>query len=234
MSIELTTILTFLIGGLSGALVSYLNQKGKNRALIEDNRRLEEEKQEVSHEYNKKIELVKKEFSLEVERKKYHYQAKYDQYIKFFGSLDDYTKETNDLLRKEVPEKFGRFIIEFATSDMAGDSNATMKAVSDFCKFNQNMMAEITRGFQSLKQETNAINLVCSDETRKQLIQLEKAIEKANQSSFGYLEELCTPEGFHDSDSLDPKLQEAQEDAQVIEIARQSVIDSMRDELKQI
>lgn len=234
MTIDVISFLHFLIGGLLGALISYLNQKGKNRALIEDNRRLEREKQEVVHEFSTQLEILKKEFTLDVEKKKYQYQAKQEQYIKFFSSLDTFTRESNDKIREEVSVQFGKFLVSFSASDMEGDSKSSLQAVSDFFEFNQKLMSDINKGYQALKQETYAINLVCSKETKSYLLKLEMVIERANQSSFNYLSKLCTPEGFHHPDRLDHHLTATQEDAKAIEEAKEKVIESMRLELSEI
>ena len=53
----LLNIVCFALGALSIYMTAYLKVKGKNRALIEDNRQLEEGKQKIVAKYRAETEI---------------------------------------------------------------------------------------------------------------------------------------------------------------------------------
>jgi hypothetical protein len=71
MNIYVSMTLSFLIGGLLTLLIKYLNQKGKNRAFLEDINKLETEKQAAILEKDTLVEKLKSQFNhdLEVQKK---------------------------------------------------------------------------------------------------------------------------------------------------------------------
>lgn len=71
-----TAIVSFVFGILVLYLTAYSNAKGKNRALEEDVSRLEDEKQKIIAKYRAETEELKKQHSLEIEKRKYKYEDK--------------------------------------------------------------------------------------------------------------------------------------------------------------
>lgn len=72
----LFNIFCFALGALSIYLTAYLKVKGKNRALIEDNRQLEEDKQKIVAKYRAETEKIKKQHSLDIEKRNINMRIK--------------------------------------------------------------------------------------------------------------------------------------------------------------
>ncbi len=85
-----TTIASFVSGILAIYLTAYSKAKGKNRALKEDISRLEDEKQKIIAKYRAETEELKKQHSLEIEKRKYQYEDKRTQFTKYFSMLDQF------------------------------------------------------------------------------------------------------------------------------------------------
>jgi uncharacterized membrane protein YraQ (UPF0718 family) len=79
------TIIGLVIVFFSGYLISYFKEKGKNKALLSDIKRLTEEK-----------ERIVSDFKLEIEKRKYQYESKKEQYFKYFNLIDEFGKSGND------------------------------------------------------------------------------------------------------------------------------------------
>lgn len=63
---------------------TYTTEKAKINALKKENKNLIEE-----------TERIKKDFQLEVSKRKYQYESKKEQYVNFFRLLDQFTNEAN-------------------------------------------------------------------------------------------------------------------------------------------
>ncbi|WP_345845372.1 hypothetical protein [Shewanella algae] len=143
MQIEPSSIVVFLIGGFSGGLLTYLKEKGKNRALLEDIKKIEGEKQDVSHKYAQKLEKLRRDHTIEIEQRKYQYEAKQTQYINFFAKLDEYTRDANQKIKGDVTSKFSSFMMNFVSAEMNNDKEKAALTVNEFMEFNQNTMNDI-------------------------------------------------------------------------------------------
>ena len=84
-------LLGIIAGFIAGYLTSYFNEKGKNKALLGDIKKLTEEK-----------ESVISKFQLDLAKRKYQYETKKGQYLKYFNLLDQFSADAN----KDAQEKF--------------------------------------------------------------------------------------------------------------------------------
>ncbi len=73
-----------IIGLLFLYLKTYISQKAKNKALRNENLTLTQQ-----------IEDIKKRHELDIARRKYQYESKKEQYLKFFQLIDSFTGKQN-------------------------------------------------------------------------------------------------------------------------------------------
>jgi sensor histidine kinase YesM len=83
------------LGFLSLYLTAYAKAKGKNQALEEDVSRLEDEKQGVIAKYQAELQELKRQHALDLEKRKYLYEEKRQQFTKFFAMLDEFELLSN-------------------------------------------------------------------------------------------------------------------------------------------
>lgn len=81
-------IVNFLLGFLVFYLTAYSKTKGKNKALKEDISKLEDEKQKIIAKYQAETESIKKQHTLDIEKRKFQYEDKRIQFQKYFSILD--------------------------------------------------------------------------------------------------------------------------------------------------
>lgn len=86
-------VLSFLLGMFVLYFTAYSKTKGKNKALQEDISRLEDEKQKVLAKYKIEMEEIKKQHSLDIEKRKYLYDEKRQQFVKLFSLLDEFHRK---------------------------------------------------------------------------------------------------------------------------------------------
>lgn len=94
--------LIYMIFAFLGLLILYIKtyttEKAKMEVLKSENKKLIEE-----------TERIKKDFQLEISKRRYQYESKKEQYILFFKLLDQFTNEAN----KSTQEKLLPILDEF-------------------------------------------------------------------------------------------------------------------------
>ena len=140
-----------IIGLLFLYLKTYISQKAKNKALRNENLTLTQQ-----------IEDIKKRHELDIAKRKYQYESKKEQYLKFFQLIDSFTGKQNlSCINKMTP-----IITEFYAGFLAtiDDKTEQNKVCTVYMEKIQNLMNENNTELMKVKQETNTIRLIASQE----------------------------------------------------------------------
>lgn len=164
--ISTEVIATSIITGVSGYLLAYLNQKAKNRALLEDNALLEKEKMKIIREHTieaenlKKqhaldIEEIKKEHSLDIDKRKYQYESKRNQYYSLMERLDKF----NGCMLDVIQENLREIMSAYYQSRIFNDRDNTVKfneLALDANRLITKQQAELFSQLNAFKLSTNS------------------------------------------------------------------------------
>ncbi len=227
-----------LIYFFSGLIILYIRtviiEKAKIRALQNKNRILIEESEEIKSKYNKEIEGIKKEHQLDIEKRKYQYESKKEEHIKFFKLLDDFS--ANSIV--DMQEKMMQVIDEFNRNYLNAESRNSKKeetnAMTVFSKKIQNLMFEASKELTRSKQETNTIRVIASDSILKTLNILELAYDKGLEESSKMMEDLQVQIMTNDQEGMVNSQREIKAIANVILKYKNDLIQQMRIELNEI
>src|SRR5690606_27206068 len=144
-------IILSLIGGfLMGYFTSYFNEKGKNKAIIEDTSQITEEKEKVTSKYG-----------LETTKRKIQYETKSNAYMKYFTLLDEQSQIENIEAQQEFLPVLTKFNTEYLSN--IGDIEKELKAVSEFSNSIQTIMIKSQERYFKFKNETNALKLIAGN-----------------------------------------------------------------------
>lgn len=153
-----------IIGLLFLYLKTYISQKAKNKALRNENLTLTQQ-----------IENIKKIHELDIAKRKYQYESKKEQYLKFFQLIDSFTGKQNlSCINKMAP-----IITEFYAGFLAAidDKTEQNKVCTAYMEKIQNLMNENNTELMKVKQETNTIRLIASQEVVELLNLMEKTYD---------------------------------------------------------
>lgn len=174
-----------------GLLILYIRtlivEKAKNKALRKVNKRLTEETEEIKSKYIREIENLKKEHQLDVEKRKYRYESKQEQYINFFKLLDELQKNSTLRTQSEmipIIEEFNKNYIS------ASNKKNETKALTVFSEKVQKVIMSTNTELIKLRSETKSIRLIASDEVIRNLDKLEFIYEKTFEESNKMLSDL--------------------------------------------
>lgn len=226
----LTHGIAFIIGALSLYLTAYTKAKGANKALKEDIDVLENAKQKIITKHAAELESIKKDHVLDVEKRKYQYEAKRAQFSKFFQLIDEFNAKCNSAFFERFPSMFQRLL--------AGQlSECTEVSNNSILEFNTEIMRlfnELNEEQLKVSHESNSIRLIATPEIDALLDQLALDIKSSYDDSVSMLKFMGTLEYLIDNSAIAPYQTRLTESGYKVVSSREALKTQMKMELNEI
>ncbi|RKS02846.1 hypothetical protein [Flavobacterium sp. 102] len=222
MTPEITIgIISLILGFFLGYLTSYFNEKGKNKAIIEDMKAMTEEKEKVSSHYE-----------LDVSKRKYKYEDKRAIYFKYFSLLDEMSTEANIIAQNEVMPSVNKYTQDYLAAN--GDTGKILKAASELSTSTNNVMLKMHQSQMKLKQETNSIRLIGGEKVLKALTEMENAYDLQLERWGEMMKTLSTHILDKNMEAINAQAEEHKKIGERIVKCKEDIIESMKKELDEI
>lgn len=219
--------LIYMIFAFLGLLILYIKtyttEKVKMEVLKSENKKLIEE-----------TERIKKDFQLEISKRRYQYESKKEQYILFFKLLDQFTNEANKSTQEKLLPILDEFNRNFLNSSSRNDKKGENNATSVMSKKIQRLTFEANESLIKIKQETNTIRLIASDRIIQKLDLLELAYDKNMEQAIKMMNDLPKQMMSNDQYGMKKSQREIEISALVIKEIKDEIIELMRKELDEI
>lgn len=219
--------LIYMIFAFLGLLILYIKtyttEKAKMEVLKSENKKLIEE-----------TERIKKDFQLEISKRRYQYESKKEQYILFFKLLDQFTNEANKSTQEKLLPILDEFNRNFLNSSSRNDKKGENNATSVMSKKIQRLTFEANESLIKIKQETNTIRLIASDRIIQKLDLLELAYDKNMEQAIKMMNDLPKQVMSNDQYGMKKSQREIEISALVIKEIKDEIIELMRKELDEI
>jgi formyltetrahydrofolate hydrolase len=215
------TIIGLVIGFISGYLISYFKEKGKNKALLSDIKRLTEEK-----------ERIISDFKLDIEKRKYQYESKKEQYFKYFNLIDEFGKSGNDAFYDNFFPIVERFNENYQSAK--GNKEKVLAALNDFSASLNPMFSKSNENLVRLRAETKSIRLIASIKVRDFLGQLEELYDTSFEKSSLMLREMGNNMISDNQEIINEQNRELHVLGQKIETIHDELVEEIRKELNEI
>ena len=219
--------LIYMIFAFLGLLILYIKtyttEKAKMEVLKSENKKLIEE-----------TERIKKDFQLEISKRRYQYESKKEQYILFFKLLDQFTNEANKSTQEKLLPILDEFNRNFLNSSSRNDKKGENNATSVMSKKIQRLTFEANESLIKIKQETNTIRLIASDRIIQKLDLLELAYDKNMEQAIKMMNDLPKQMMSNDQYGMIKSQREIEISALVIKEIKDEIIELMRKELDEI
>ena len=219
--------LIYMIFAFLGLLILYIKtyttEKAKMEVLKSENKKLIEE-----------TERIKKDFQLEISKRRYQYESKKEQYILFFKLLDQFTNEANKSTQEKLLPILDEFNRNFLNSSSRNDKKGENNATSVMSKKIQRLTFEANESLIKIKQETNTIRLIASDRIIQKLDLLKLAYDKNMEQAIKMMNDLPKQMMSNDQYGMKKSQREIEISALVIKEIKDEIIELMRKELDEI
>ncbi|WP_373033737.1 hypothetical protein [Sulfurovum sp.] len=226
----LEIIISFSLGVMTLYFTAYTKAKGTNKALKEDISKLEDEKQKIIAKYRAETEELKKQHSLDIEKRKFQYEDKRTQFTKYFSMIDQFQNKSRVL----ITERFSNIMSEFISSSITGNEETKKKTMYKFTNDIQSMLNEMYEEQVKISHETNSIRLIASPEIDVLLTEFETALINSNNSATEMVRFMTTPQFMADQTLLAPYQQASEESGTLVSEYRVKLKDRMKHELNEI
>ncbi|EKT4520120.1 conserved hypothetical protein [Flavobacterium psychrophilum] len=170
--------LSIIVGFVLGYFTSYANEKGKNKAVIEDTQQITEEREKVTSKYN-----------LDSTKRKIQYETKSNSYMKYFNLLDELSQNGN----LEAQEEFLPILAKFNSDYIPNAENVekASKAAADFSNSMQKIMFKSQDKYLKFKNETNALKLIAGEDVLKLMNEIDEICQLSFNVSSQMMEDLA-------------------------------------------
>jgi hypothetical protein len=217
----LEILIGLAIGFLSGYLISYFKEKGKNKALLSDIKILTDEKERIVSDYK-----------LDIEKRKYKYESKKEQYFKYFNLIDEFGKSSNNDIYEQFFPIVDKFNKEFLSAE--NDKNKELEAINTFSTNLNPIVAKSNENLVRLRAETHSIRLIANSKVLGLLNQIDKLYDISLDKSTLMLREMGTNIISGNSDVINSQRQEVESLGLEIKTLHEELVFEIRQELDEI
>lgn len=213
---------------------TYFSEKAKIKALKKDNTELMEKQEEIKSNFIKQIEILKKDHQLDIEKRKYQYESKKEQYIKFFRFIDDFATDGNVATQEKFLPILDEYTNDYFNASDSDDNKGVTNAITTFSKKIQQLIFEANKDLFRIKQETNTIRLIASDKVIKMLDLYELAYDESFKQSSILLSKLPTLIITNNQKKMTQNQNDLLSVGKQIQMLKDNLIKQMRIELDEI
>jgi len=228
----------YIIFGLIGLLIlflkSFVQEKAKWKALKSENKKLVDETEKIKSQYSRELENLKKEHQLDLSKRKYQYESKKETYFKFFQLIDQFARDNNVKNQENLMHIFDEFNRDYLNAASQNNKKNETNAVTVMLKKIQKLTFDAAQDLMKIKQETNTIRLIASNEILQKLNLLNLAYDKSMEVSNKMMSSLPALMLTNDQEKIKKEQQEVEVSALVINQIKDQIIELMRSELNEI
>ena len=218
----LTEIILGAIGSfISGYLISYFKEKGKNKALLGDIKRLTEEKERIISDYK-----------LDIEKRKYKYESKKEQYFKYFNLIDEFGKSGNDSFYRDFFPIVDTFNKDFLSAN--GDKERELEVLNNFTSSLNPMLSKSNENLVRLRAETKTIRLIANDKVQGYLDKLDQLYDISFERSADMLRSMGNNIISNNQALIDKQNQDLQSLGSMINEVHEQLVIAIKKELDEI
>ncbi|MGH2666647.1 hypothetical protein [Flavobacterium sp.] len=228
----------YIIFGLISLLIlflkSFVQEKAKWKALKSENKKLVDETEKIKSQYSRELENLKKEHQLDLSKRKYQYESKKETYFKFFQLIDQFALDNNVKNQENLMPILDEFNRNYLNAASQNNKKNETNAVTVMSKKIQKLTFDAAQDLMKIKQETNTIRLIASNEILQKLNLLNLAYDKSMEVSNKMMSSLPALMLTNDQDKIKKEQQEVEVSALVINQIKDEIIELMRSELNEI
>jgi len=197
-------IVVVLISGISILLKEYFKKKGEFLAAKEEIGTITREKKKVENEFDEKLEELKKEHQLEIERRRHQYVVKQNEFSKFFSLLDEYNRNCNQKAWVNFQPVINTFFSNYIEAEESEDKEAANRAITTFSESISLLTMKLNEESIRIRNETYSIKLIAPQEIIKLIDDLDKLLEETFNATIEVVRKMTSIELFGKPEAMLP------------------------------
>ncbi|WP_333808193.1 hypothetical protein [Flavobacterium sp.] len=214
-------ILSIIGGFILGYFTSYFNEKGKNKAIIEDTEQITEKREKVTSKHN-----------LDITKRKIQYETKSNAYMKYFNLLDELSQNGNTEAQEEFLPALAKFNSDYIPN--ADNVEKASKAAAEFSNSMQKLMFKSQEKYLKFKNETNALKIIAGDDVLKLMTEIDEISQLSFDVSTQMMKDLAESIVSKNFTKLDSQKNTLENLANQTNILKEKLTIEIRKELSEI
>jgi len=216
----------FFAGAAFIYVAGFLRVKEKNKELVGNIRKLENEKKRVLVRFVDELEKTKQKHADAFEKRKFQYEDKRLQFSSLFALLSTFHEKTNSLCADKIKP---------IINELVSDSERTIyKAIKKYHDETQAVVSDLREEHNRIKVEQNNLRLIASKEVDRLIDELSTAVESAINASTQILTSMRTPEFLKNQSIIRPHQKNLFSHGQIIQQIHSALKEQMKFELNEI
>lgn len=169
---------------------------------------------------------------LEIEKRKYKYESKREQFLKYFNLVDDFARKSND----DIRAKFLPLLNTYNDAFLSGHGNKEREttAITDFSEGIQTILFEANQDLLRIRGETNAIKILAGERTLTLIKDMDGLYDASFELSGSMVKKLITAVATNNFTEIHELEREAKEIGSNILRTKELMIAQIRIELDEI
>ena len=222
----LFNIFFFIAGATLIYVAAYLRVKERNKELVGNIKKLENDKKQVLTRFIDEIEKNKQEHANDLEKKKFQYEDKRIQFSKYFALLSIFHEKANTLCTDKI-----QLLLNELVSD---DETTKYKKIEKYNHDTQVLVADLKEEHGKVRAEQNNMRLIASAEVDSLLDELNAAVESTIEASTQMQMAMRTDDFLNNQSLIKPYQKNLFSHGQVIQNIHTALKDQMKLELNEI
>ena len=219
-------IFFFIAGAALIYVAFYLRVKERNKELVGNIKKLENDKKQILKRFVGEMEKTKQEHDTVFEKKKFQYEDKRIQFSNYFALLSTFHEKTNSLCTDKIQPLLNELVSD--------DERTKHKAIEKYNHETQAIVFDLKEEHNRVKTEQNNIRLIASKEVDSLLDELTAAVESATEISAQMLKTMRSAEFLNNQSIIRPYQKNLFSHGQVIQKIHTALKDQMKLELNEI
>lgn len=171
-------------------------------------------------------------YKLEIEKRKYRYESKREQFVKYFNLIDDFARKSNEELLSKFLPMVNAYNEEYLTG--YGNKERETAAITKFSSGIQTILFEANQDLLRLRGETNGIKIIAGKKTLDLINEMDKQYDESFELSGTMLTKLITAVATNDFSEINELQEHVKEIGAKILRTKDSMIEQIRIELDEI
>ena len=208
-------------GFMSGYLATYFTEKAKNKALLEDIKRLTDERRSVESVYE-----------LDIAKRKYQYEDKRAQYFRYFNLIDQMNAEQHKMIGDEFLPVLTNYFHEYLAA--TGDQQQESAVVGKFSANTQTILFKGNEALIRFRGETNALKLIANETVKTLLAKLNEQIDESYNMAGNLVRDMGPMILNQQLELINQRKDEIEEQGNLVKQTHEQLLVAVRDELNEI
>jgi hypothetical protein len=185
-------------------------------------------------EHDKDLEKLRHQHTLDLQKRSKMYELKTTQFQNYFRLMDEFSRKHRSDFSEKFQPLLDRYMQDYLEAESRNDKSASTQAITQFASSVGRLTAAGHEEYLAMKEETNSLRLIASDEVIALLDQVQVANDSALAAASEMMNKYVQLVVTGDRDEIEKQQLILYQAGETTTGLRASLMEQMRKELSEI